>query len=168
MISSRGRPGRPPDAGLRLRAGQQLEQPVQRGDAVPVPVGVVPAEAARRVRVGSGADAQLQPPVGQRVDDGRVLGDAPRVLQRQRDDGGAEPDPLRVLRDGGQQHERRRQQAAEMPVVVLGDPERVEAEPVRLHRQLDRLPERARGRIPCHMREVAQPHAASLGGRDHR
>jgi hypothetical protein len=82
-------------------------------------------EGARRPPA---ADAELEPPAGQRRQHGGVLGDPQRRLERQRHDARAEHDP-RGLRGGvGEQDERRGQAALVLVEVVLGHPRGVEAD----------------------------------------
>ena len=76
--------------------------------------------------------------MGQQVDGGRVLGQPHRVVQWRQQQAGADLDPLGAGGDGrGHRHQRRH--VAVIHEVVLGQPHRVEAQPLRLDRQLDRL-----------------------------
>nr|WP_255625034.1 hypothetical protein [Pseudonocardia sp. ICBG1034] len=104
-----------------------------------MPVVVVTPEASRRVGVGPRADAELQASAGEGVQHAGVLGEASRVLQRQCDDGRPQPDQPGAFGDRGQQDQRRRQPPTEVPVVVLGHPERVVPEFLGTFGQPDRL-----------------------------
>ena len=81
----------------------------------------------------AGAEAEAEPPVAQDVDEGRVLDDPHRVVERERHDCRAEPDAGGLGRQVPQIDEGVRQHAVLVGKVVLGDPGRIVAEPIRLH-----------------------------------
>ena len=76
---------------------------------------------------GAAADAEIAAPIAQHVERADALGDVERVVQRHEDDGEAEADAFRLLRDGGKHH----LGAGAVPdldeEMLLGDPEMVEA-----------------------------------------
>jgi hypothetical protein len=113
----------------------------------------VDAEPLEFVGLVAGADAQHQAPVRQRVC-GRDLGQQPRrVIERQDDDRGAEPDLLGDRGTVGDQHQGRRAKAV-IGEMMLGEPGNRVAELVRepgLLRDLGK-------NFCCRLFGVARPH----------
>ncbi len=111
------------------RARERLLEPFQRcGEARLARVGIDP-EGRERIRVGAAAAApERHAPVRQHVEHRRVLGEPQRILERQRDEPGAELDAPRALRDGLEQHQRRGQPTVFGAEVMLGDEAGAEAE----------------------------------------
>src|SRR5699024_6400833 len=97
------------------------------GEQVPAGGGVA-AEGRERAGGATGGDAQLHPTAAERVEHGRILGGAQRVVDRQGEHGGAQRDVGAVLRRGGEEHEGRGQPSFVLSEVVLGDPGGGEAE----------------------------------------
>ena len=81
----------------------------------------------------AGAEAEAEPAAAQDVDEGRVLDDPYRVVEGERHHRRAEPDAAGLGRQVRQIDEGVRQDAVLVGKVVLGDPGRVVAQPVRLH-----------------------------------
>jgi hypothetical protein len=77
----------------------------------------------------AGPDAQHQPPVGERVEHRVVLGDRLRIMEGERRDGGAEPQPRRALCQRRQDHRRVRHDPVSVEM-VLGAEEHLVSEPV--------------------------------------
>jgi hypothetical protein len=75
--------------------------------------------------VATRADPQLDASAADQVDYRRVLGNPQRVLERQDDDRGTEPNSARAGSDRGEEDERRRQVSAFGAHVVVGDPHAV-------------------------------------------
>src|ERR1700677_2892609 len=109
---------------IRERVAQHV-QPFAGQLALAADVG---AEGRVLQLVSAAADADLHPAAAQRVDDGDILGQPDRVLQRQHGDRGGKPDPLGA--GGGVSKERpwRRQSAATERRVMLRDPAHVETQ----------------------------------------
>ena len=111
------------------------------------------------------ADADLDAAAAEGVDDRDVLGQPDRVLQRQDRDRGAEPDPRGAGRRVGEERPRRRQAAAAVRHVVLGDPADVEAELVGDDEQLLGVAVR-RGQVVAATLDVgeeAEPETRGVG-----
>ena len=116
---------------------------VEQGAQLPVG-GIEVGEAGRHVDpehlelVGDvpGTDPELEPSVGQEVDDRRFLGEVERVPDRRQRHRGADPGPARACGHGGREHERLGEVAV-VEAVVLGEPDAVGAELVGLRRDLD-------------------------------
>ena len=109
--------------------GERAQQDLQ-------PLGVharglvgIDAEHPQLDRRDPAPDAQLEAAAAERVQHADLLGEPHRVVQRERVDERAEAQPRRALRDGRQEHARRRRQAERRPV-VLGEVVRMEARPV--------------------------------------
>src|SRR5580700_10782477 len=83
--------------------------------------------------------AVLQPPAGQQVGGGRLLGGAQWMMERQQRHRGAEANALGALRGRDRDHQRRRHDREIFEKVQLGQPRDVEAELVGAHDLLDRL-----------------------------
>ena len=80
------------------------------------------------VSIATSPHAEFQPAAAQHVEHGGVLGHPDRVLERQRDDRGAKPDPLGLRGHPRQEHQRRRQAAFLHVEVMLGHPSDVVTE----------------------------------------
>ena len=95
------------------------------------PAAILGALAERQERRGRrpGAESELGASAREEVEHDGVLGDAHRVLERQRDDAGAEPDATRRRGDVREEHERRGQSALGGVEVMLRHPGRVEPVP---------------------------------------
>ncbi len=118
---------------------------------------------------------EIEPPGGEHVDHGVVLGHAQRMVERQHDDAGAEPDAARALSRRGEEDGRARNSAV-LVKVVLRHPEGIESPLVSGLRLLQHLGVELRGRpaelgrVVVHHREEAEPHqpaapSSPLGGR---
>jgi len=83
-------------------------------------------------------EPERQPAVAQQLDGRRVLREAERVMHRREDDAGADLDPGRRLREGRADHEQRGHVAV-VDEVVLGRPDRGEAEPLGLDGEAHRV-----------------------------
>ena len=86
----------------------------------------VEAEALELVALIARAQADHRPALAQVVQEGDLLGEANRVVERRHDDRGAEPDALGDRREVGGHHQRRGADAV-VGEVVLGEPGHVEA-----------------------------------------
>ena len=73
-----------------------------------------------------GAEAEEDPAAADPVEHDRVLGEPHRMVQRRRQDGGSEADPLRSLQQCGADEQRRDERAA-AGLVELGQEDGVEA-----------------------------------------
>ena len=93
-------------------------------------------EAAELIRLIATADADLEPPAGQVVGKGDVLGDAKRVPEREDEDRRPDAD-LRGLCGEPRRHHQRIRDAPVGGEVVLGDPDRIESEFLGVLCQLD-------------------------------
>ena len=91
---------------------------------------LVEAEGQEGLGRGAGAEAEFEPPARQQIEHRGILGDADRVLHRQDDDAGAEPDPRRARGDEAEERQRRGQSPFVAVEMVLGDPGAVEALPL--------------------------------------
>jgi hypothetical protein len=116
----------------------------------------------------SGADAEVQPPVAEDVDDRGLLGDLDGAVQRRDQDAGADPHPLGARRRGGREGERLRQVVV-VEEVVLGQPHRVAAEQLGLlaHLQREGVQPRRRGAPGRRVPEVeveAHTHVSQATG----
>ena len=96
------------------------------------PVGAPPPERLELLVAVAHAEAEHHATAGEHVDGGDVLRQLERVVERQQQDVGRELHLLRARRDRGQQWNRRRRVAV-LGEVVLGDPDRVEAELLGAH-----------------------------------
>ncbi len=141
---------------------------------VQAPAGVLPAVrvALRRehevLRVPSRSHGESHAPVGQVVDEGPLLGDAHRVVQRKDDTAGTDG---HALGDGG--HRRARQRGvgvepAKGVEVSLGRPHRLEAMAVREARALHQQSIPLRARSPFIRGEVEEAEAQGLATRRRR
>ena len=90
------------------------------------------AEALELVGPVAGSEAKHDPPAAQDVDEGGVLRDPHRIVERHRHHRGAEPDLLRLRSEIAHIGERVGQDAVLVAEMMLGDPGGVVAEPVRL------------------------------------
>ena len=130
------------------------------------PLRAVEAEGCERRRIATGADAEFQPAVGQKVEHGRVLRDTDRLFERQRDDAGAEADGRRARGHMREEHQRRRQSTFGFVEMVLGDPCRVEPAAFGMSDLLRREPvSLRRRRLIEHAREKAEALGRSLWSR---
>ena len=80
------------------------------------------AERGEGERVAARAEPELEPAAAQRVDDGGVLGNTERVLERQDHDGGAELNSAGALGGGGQERQRGREAGTVVQEMMLRDP----------------------------------------------
>ena len=62
-------------------------------------------EALKFLGLGTSSDAQLQTPAAQNVDQGGLLGQTHRIMERHDADGGADSDLFGSLRDGERNHQ---------------------------------------------------------------
>ena len=119
------------------------------------------AEHAGVGEVAAGADAEVQPPAGEVVEQHDPVGDHQRVVVGEAHHAGPEADVARPLGRHGQEQLRR---GDRLPAgaVVLADPGLVEAEPVEEHDQLEVALERQRRVLPrlvVRGEEDAEAHA---------
>ena len=126
--------GRVAELAARERGDQCVELLAEDAPAILRVLAEREERRGRRAR----AEPELGASARQQVEHDRVLGDPHRVLERQRDDAGAEPDPRRDRGGVREEHERRRQAALRGVEVVLRDPGRVEAVPFGGHDLLGR------------------------------
>ena len=96
------------------------------------------AEAGKFVRAITFADAEIEPPVRQEIEGRGLLGDEDRVVPRQDDDGGAEPDALGPRRQIGE-HAHRRRHLAKPGEMVLDQKDARKAEPLGLDDIIDKV-----------------------------
>ena len=92
---------------------------------------VADAEALELIGPVAGAEAELEAPVAQDIDEGRILDNAHGMVQRHDHDGGAQLDSRRPRSEIGEIAERVRQDAVLVGEVVFSDPHAVEAELLR-------------------------------------
>jgi hypothetical protein len=122
-----------------------------------MPAGNAPRRANCRA---AAADADLHPAAAERVDDGEVLGQPERVLQRQDRDRGGELDPLGARGRVREEGPRRRQPAAAEGRMVLRHPAHVKPQFVSNDEQLLRVAVGdSRAPLALHVREEAEPEA---------
>ena len=98
----------------------------------------IAAQPLELVRPVARADAEPHAAVRENVDERRVLDDADRVVERQGDDGGADPDAAGLGREVGHVGEAVRHDAVAGREMVLGDPRRVVAQPLGLQHLVGR------------------------------
>jgi hypothetical protein len=96
------------------------------------------AEAAELVWRVAHADAELDAAAAEVVQDGQVLGQSQRMIERQQADVRREPQPAGQGCHGAR-HGRPRRQVAVLHEVVLGEPHEVQAEPVQPDDLLENL-----------------------------
>jgi len=113
-------------------------------------------EALELVLLVTGAEPDLQAATGEVIHHRDLLRDLERVVQRQHDDGGAEADVRRTVRELRDQHQRVRQEAV-TGEVVLGQHDVVEADRVR---ELDLL-----DGVPIHL--ARREHVGGLHQQEH-
>ena len=99
----------------------------------------VDAESFELIFLVAPANADFEPAAAEQVDGGEFFGHDQRMMQRQGNDGGAEPDPVGA---GGQvrQQQQRPRRVAVVQEMMLGDPELGKAELFGGLRDLDRPP----------------------------
>ena len=132
-----------------------------RGRCVTGSMPIISGVGDQRAR----ADAEHRPSAGQVVELHEAVGDHHRVVVGQADDPGAEPDPLRPLPCGGEEH-RRVGDVLPRRRVVLADPGLLEAEPVAPLDQLEVVAERDQRALAHRVvrrDEHAEAHRSRLG-----
>jgi len=82
------------------------------------------------------AEPEDQPSAGDQVHRGGVLGNPDRIVQGDQQQPGPDLDPARPRRDR-RTHRQKRRQIPVVDEVVLGDPDRIEPELLRVHRQVE-------------------------------
>src|SRR5262245_30062943 len=83
------------------------------------------------------ANAKLESASAQTVESGIVFGDSKRVVIREQNHRGADPNPSGPLRNGGTDNRGRRKESAEGMKVVFGKPDGIKAELFRVPRLLN-------------------------------
>jgi hypothetical protein len=150
-------------AGVRHPPGGQGPGDHVQGLGVPGPrLAGVDAEVGQLIRADPTADPDVQPAVGELVQDGDLLGQAQRFVGRQHVDQGTDPQPGRALAQRGQEQVRRRADRQRC-AVVLGDV--VVADAGRLGRDREVQPagdHRPGGRI-AQVEGVEDPEAKAHG-----
>jgi hypothetical protein len=119
--------------------------------------------AQELLRTVAASQPHYQPSATEDVQGGGLLGQSEGVVERQHPDGYAQPDALGPRRDGCQQHARRGRDAV-VGVMVLGEPDRVEAEPLREHHLLDLVGD---DRLGCSARRGLEKVVGSEPHRSH-
>ena len=128
-LAARRRGETAPHAVLTTRVTEQPHQVDEIPREVVDGLEVRPAQHRRRRRIGSRrtTDAEVDASRVQRLQEGELLGDRERGVVREHDASRTDPDRPRRRREVGDQH-RGRRAGDGWHVVVLGDPEAVEAE----------------------------------------
>ena len=118
------------------RASNNVHMPVKNGS----PVRAVAPEAFKSRRRAAGAESELEAAVRDEIEHRRVFRDADRLFERQGHDARAKTNSRRARRDIGEKYKRGGKTAFIAIKVVLGDPGRVEAVPLRVNDLLNRKP----------------------------
>lgn len=172
-VTGGGLPQPPPQPGrgrvehlaeaVERRPLQHLVQPRHGGVEEPVPVGQVLPERLPGAREGTGAHTQFEAAAAELVERRRVLGGLERVLQREHQHTGAQPDARGVLGDRGEHDQGCGDVLVALAEVPLDDPSRVVAQFLGGHEQVDRLPVGpARRQVAVEVQQEAQAEGPAV------
>ena len=123
--------------------GEPLARPSQPqyfDELLEPPTATLRRDAEHPVLLGHPAEPEpeVQPPAGDVVQHGGVLCDAERVVEGRKHHRGPDLEPFGHGRDGGEERQQRRDVSVRR-AVMLGEPERVEADALGESRELERV-----------------------------